>query len=83
MAAAPLEVMERVAARRLDVAGWRRHALLRREGLSASSTLVWKPCQESLSPYLPFTMVTYGDRPVYVCADGEVFTKLTEASPGN
>ena len=82
-AAAPSVVMDLVARRRLDVDGWRRHALLRREGLSASATLVWKPCRESLSPYLPFTMVLYGDRPVYVRADGEVFTKLTEAPPGN
>jgi hypothetical protein len=83
LAAAPSVVMDLVSRRRLDVVGWRRHALLRREGLSVSSTLVWKPCQESLSPYLPFTMVTYGDRQIYVRADGEVFTALTEATPGN
>jgi hypothetical protein len=83
MARAPSAVMDLVSRCRLDVPGWRRHTLLQREGMSASSTLVWKPCQESLSPYLPFTMVTYGDRHIYVRADGEVFTQLTEAPPGN
>lgn len=79
----PAVASDALARRRLDVPGWRRHALLRREGLAASPTLVWRPCRESLSPYVPFTMLTYGDKPIYMRADREVFTTLTELDPGN
>lgn len=79
----PAKATDVLTARRVDVPGWRRHALLQREGVTASSALVWKPCRESLSPYLPFTMLTFGRHQFYLRADRELFASLSEAPPGN
>jgi hypothetical protein len=43
---------------------------------------VWRPCRESLSPYYPFKLVTYGDNRLYVRADGRVFTSLSVSGRG-
>lgn len=43
---------------------------------------VWRPCRESLSPYYPFKLVTYGDHSLYVRADGRVFTSLSTSGRG-
>ena len=72
-----------VAGKYFDLPGERPHMRLRREGLTAAPTLVWKPCAESLSPYMPFTRLTYGDTAIYVRSDGEVFTRLTEPRAGS
>ena len=39
--------------------------------------LIWKPCNESQSPYYPFYEVRDGQTTFYVRIDGEVFTNLT------
>lgn len=83
MSSAADDAIARVADKFFDLPGERPRMRLRREGLSASPTLVWKPCRESLTPYLPFTRVTYGDHSIYVRADGEVFTALTEPLMGS
>lgn len=83
MSCAGDEAIAMVAEKRFDLPGERPHMRLRREGLSASATLVWKPCRESLSPYLPFTRLSYGERAIYVRADGEVFTALTAPRAGS
>jgi hypothetical protein len=44
--------------------------------------MVWKPCQESYSPYLPFYVVHLGTNNVYVRIDGEVYSELTQKSRG-
>jgi len=40
--------------------------------------LVWKPCRESSSPFLPFYQLTLGDSFVYYRVDGLRFDALTE-----
>lgn len=47
------------------------------ETVSVYPTLVWKPCAESLTPYLPFFQVLIKDKLVYVRVDGKLFTELT------
>jgi hypothetical protein len=49
---------------------------------SVSDHWVWRPCRESLSPYYPFKLVTYGDDRLYVRADGRVFTSLSISGRG-
>ncbi len=49
---------------------------VRKEAHSLYPTLVWRPCRESMSPYVPFYMITIGDKRIYVRVDGKVFTKL-------
>ena len=43
---------------------------------------VWRPCRESLSPYYPFKVVSYGSHRLYVRIDGRVFTSLTLGGRG-
>ena len=38
--------------------------------------MVWKPCQESLSPFVPFYSLQVGNRTIYARVDGKIFTKL-------
>jgi hypothetical protein len=44
--------------------------------------MVWKPCQESRSPYYPFYMVTVGNRQIYIGYDGKIYTELHDILPG-
>lgn len=50
--------------------------------VSVSTMLVWRPCLESMSPYVPFYQINIGPHVIYVRVDGEVFTKLTPAAFG-
>lgn len=50
--------------------------------VSVSPVLVWKPCCESLSPFMPFHVAHIGDENFYVRIDKKVFTKLTTAKFG-
>jgi hypothetical protein len=56
--------------------------ILREEALCFHPTMVWRPCQESRSPYYPFYMINAGDRRIYVGYDGKVHTSLHELLPG-
>jgi hypothetical protein len=57
--------------------------LLVRPGLACiSDHWVWRPCRESLSPFYPFKLVSYGDHRLYVRSDGRVFTGLTTSGRG-
>jgi len=50
--------------------------IVRKEAFALYPTLVWRPCRESMSPYIPFFMVTLGDRRVFIRVDGQLFTSL-------
>lgn len=50
--------------------------------VSVAPMLVWRPCLESMSPYLPFYQINVGPHVIYIRVDGEVFTKLTPAAFG-
>lgn len=45
-------------------------------------TLVWMPCNESLSPFYPFQVVSAGDLLLYVRIDGKIFTHLSTDGKG-
>lgn len=47
------------------------------EGVGIYPCLVWKPCLESLSPYLPFHMIIIGDYRIYIRIDERIFFELT------
>lgn len=44
--------------------------------------LVWRPCQESRSPYYPFHQITIGSSIIYVGYDGRVYSKLHDLGRG-
>lgn len=40
-------------------------------------TLTWRPCLESLSPYLPFLHIHTGNRQIHLRLDGKVFGEIS------
>jgi hypothetical protein len=40
-------------------------------------TFTWRPCLESLSPYLPFLHVHTGNRQLHIRLDGKVFGEIS------
>jgi len=57
--------------------------LLIRPGLACvSDHWVWRPCVESLSPFYPFKLVSYGANRLYVRSDGRIFPSLTTTGRG-
>ena len=55
---------------------------IRPEIACVSRHWVWRPCRESLSPYYPFKLVTYGNHRFYLRSDGRMFAGLTTNSRG-
>jgi hypothetical protein len=68
--------------RQFELPDYAGNILVREEAAGLHPALVWRPCVESLSPYLPFFMVTIGDHRLYVRLDGRIFTALHDAGPG-
>jgi hypothetical protein len=56
--------------------------LLRDGAFSVYPTLVWRPCQESRSPYYPFYQIAVGGVTIYVAYDGRVYPALHELGRG-
>jgi len=52
------------------------------EQVKIHASLVWKPCSESLSPYMPFYLAKLKNRKIYIRIDGKVFPKLTQGALG-
>jgi hypothetical protein len=44
--------------------------------------MVWKPCQESRSPYYPLYMITIGNRSIFVGYDGKIYSQLHDMGLG-
>lgn len=77
-------VLSRIAGKRFEIKekGRLGRLTLYPETACISPFLVWRPCQESWSPHLPFYQVTVGNHRLYVRLDGEVFTSLTTIGKG-
>jgi hypothetical protein len=50
--------------------------MTRKEAIGIHPNLVWKPCRESFSPFVPFYLLTIGEHLLYVRVDGVAFTEL-------
>lgn len=48
----------------------------RRELVGLHPVLVWKPCRQSASPFLPFHQFSVGSSLVYLRVDGQLFSEL-------
>jgi hypothetical protein len=55
---------------------------LRDGAFSVYPTLVWRPCQESRSPFYPFYQITVGGLNIYVGYDGRVYPILHDLGRG-
>jgi hypothetical protein len=73
----------RIAGRYLPLPGLGGRILARSEGLGVHPAFVWRPCQESLSPILPFRLITVGAHVYYQRLDGVMFDALHDPIPGN
>jgi hypothetical protein len=61
---------------RVDLPGFRARVV--RPGMVGEHpVLVWRPCRESTSPFLPFYLRTLGSDFLYLRVDGQRFTQLT------
>jgi hypothetical protein len=56
--------------------------VLRDGAFCVHPTLVWRPCQESRSPYYPFHQITVGGDTIYVGYDGRVYPSLHDLGRG-
>ena len=70
------EAILKLLGRRISVQDEKRVINIYPEAICIYPTLVWMPCRESLSPYIPFYLVTVGSHRIYVRIDGQVFTHL-------
>ncbi len=55
---------------------------LRDGAFAVYPTLVWRPCQESRSPYYPFYQIAVGGMTIYVGYDGRVYPTLHDLGRG-
>jgi hypothetical protein len=56
--------------------------VLRDDAFCLSPVMVWRPCQESRSPYYPFYQITVGADTIYVGHDGRVYPALHDLGRG-
>ncbi len=68
--------------KRIELKGEKRILMLHPEAMCIYPALVWKPCKQSMSPFLPFHMVIIGNHQLYVRVDGKIFTTLEPNLPG-
>lgn len=76
------EVDEHVFGRVHTLQGRLGEIRIRPEIACVSRHWVWRPCRESLSPYYPFKLVTYGNHRFYLRSDGRMFAGLTTNARG-
>lgn len=75
-------VIEQTVGRKIQLADRQGSLTIRKEAYCLYPTLVWRPCLESLSPFVPFHMLTVGDHRIYVRLDERIFTSLHINIPG-
>jgi hypothetical protein len=77
----PMAALDKVLARPIDL-GRKGRLIVRKAACALYPTLVWRPCRESMSPYVPFFMVSVGTHRLYVRVDGRIFTRLHTSDRG-
>ena len=74
----PQRALDFWSARLVDLPALR-YRRIAREAVKVDDRLVWRPCDQSTTPFLPFYQVMVGDNLVYLRIDGEAFDRLTES----
>ena len=63
-----------------------RRVMISRENVNVQSSLFWKPCDQSQTPFLPIYVVDHVKERVkdllWVRVDGEVYTRITQSGRG-
>jgi hypothetical protein len=71
--------------KRIDRSSWDAGGsprVVRAEHAAVAPVMVWKPCEQSRSPQVPFSVVLIGGAAVYVRVDGAHFDRLTRGPRG-
>lgn len=76
------DIVERLLGSPVELGEKLGRAPLREGAFCFYPIMVWKPCQESRSPYYPFHMITVGNWRIYVGYDGTVYSELHDFGPG-
>jgi hypothetical protein len=72
----PAAAVERLVGRPIEQGRWKGRPI-RPGTFGQHPILVWKPCRESASPFMPFYQFSSGDQLVYLRVDGLRFDELT------
>ena len=72
----PQEALDRMLRARVANKKMKWQFEFRRELVGLHPVLVWKPCRQSASPFLPFHQFSVGDSLVYLRVDGQLFSEL-------
>jgi hypothetical protein len=78
----PKTVLNETVGKTFDLGGRSGRLTVRKEAFCLYPALVWRPCLESLSPFVPFHLLTVGAHRIYVRVDGRIFTTLHLDTPG-
>lgn len=76
------EILNKIIMKPIQLPGREGMLKLREGTFCVHPVMVWKPCEESRSPYYPFHMITVGSKTIYIGYDGKVFTQLHDLSKG-
>jgi hypothetical protein len=73
----PDVIVKKLAGKKIEMRNLKGRIKLNSKLIKVSKVLVWRPCQQSFSPHLPFWRITVGGSTIYQRIDGPVFSQLT------
>ena len=76
----PADFLSRVAGQLLPLSTIKR--VVRPETVGIHPQFVWRPCPQSRSPLIPFSLLTIADVQIYLRVDGKTFPNLTPVGSG-
>ena len=77
----PQEALDRMFTARAAAKKMKWEFEFRREHVGLHPVLVWKPCRQSASPFLPLHQFSVGSSLVYLRVDGQLFSELKTGKP--
>lgn len=78
-----LKALDRCIGQRIMLPDGGGSLVVRPEASSVHPAMVWRHCQESMSPYYPFHLITVGGHRLYIDEDGAIFTALHDGPFGS
>lgn len=73
----PDVLIRKLSGRKFEMRNQKGRIKLSSKNIKISKVLVWRPCQESFSPHLPFWRISFGGGTFYQRIDGPIFSQLT------
>lgn len=73
----PSVIMKKISGKKFEMRNLKGRIKAISKNIKVSKVLVWRPCQQSFSPHLPFWRITVGGSTFYQRIDGPIFNQLT------